>query len=130
MPQRLADDMQAGTGDGLVTAHCAAQVMDAQVFNIRTFQQCILCTFMLFDMATFTGAAGEQPRIILGGSVHLYQYFTGLVRHGRVNRIAILPRGAQIQPNPAPYAQTTKNCDAKCDAVWYNLWEIRLKHDG
>ncbi len=23
MPQRLADDVQAGSGDGLVTAHCA-----------------------------------------------------------------------------------------------------------
>ena len=90
MPQRLADDVQAGTGDGLVTAHCAAKVMNAQVFNIRTFQQCIPCTFRLFNMATFAGAAGEQPRIIPGRSVHLYQYFTGLVRHGCVNRIAIL----------------------------------------
>ena len=45
MSQRLADDVQTGTGDGLVTAHCAAQVMDAQVFNIRTFQQCIPRSF-------------------------------------------------------------------------------------
>ena len=89
MPQRLADDVQAGTGDGLVTAHCAAQVMDAQVFNIRTFQQCIPRAFRLFNMTTFAGTAGEQPRIITGRSVHLYQNFTSLVRHGCVNRIAI-----------------------------------------
>ncbi len=90
MPQRLADDVQTGTGDGLVTAHCAAQVMDAQVFNIRTFQQCVPCTFGLINMAAFAGAAGEQPRIIPSRSVHLYQDFTSLVRHGCVNRIAIL----------------------------------------
>lgn len=37
MPQRLADDVQAGTGDCLVTAHCVTQVMDAQVFNIHHY---------------------------------------------------------------------------------------------
>ena len=25
----------------------------------------------------------------------------------------------------APCAKNTKNCDAKCDAVWYNLWETK-----
>ena len=27
MPQRLADDVQAGTGNGLVTAHCAGRAV-------------------------------------------------------------------------------------------------------
>ena len=25
----------------------------------------------------------------------------------------------------APRPQNTKNCDAKCDCLWYNLWEIK-----
>ena len=33
--------------------------------------------------------------------------------------------GCQIQPNPAPSPQDTKNSDANCDAMWYNLWEIK-----
>ena len=33
--------------------------------------------------------------------------------------------GVQTQPISAPRAKNTKNCDAKCEAMWYNLWEIK-----
>jgi len=64
MPQRLADDVQTGSGDGLITAHCAAQVMDTQVFNIRTFQQCIPCPVGF--CVGWRGCAGRAGFILVG----------------------------------------------------------------
>ena len=31
----------------------------------------------------------------------------------------------QFQPISAPRTKSTQNCDAKFDAMWYNLWEIK-----
>jgi hypothetical protein len=49
--------------------------------------------------------------------------------------IAILLRGGQFlfysgraiptHFRPTPRPQNTKNCDAKCDAICYNAWEIK-----